>query len=121
MNIEPQVFELFKKFDSEMDLYVKEKKGLVAEILLKLSLTALTPVSGVGQFKNIQGLVQEAKPIPKGFVILKQGPKMIYIGNWFDNYKNGFGYMLFDNGLVYKGEYKEDQKVNGVILNLQTK
>ncbi len=46
---------------------------------------------------------------------------MIYIGSWLDTVKNGFGYMLFDNGLVFKGEYKDDCKVNGVILNLQTK
>ena len=57
MNIEPQVFELFKKFDQEVDLYVKEKKGLVAEIILKLNITALSPINGVGQFKNVYGLV----------------------------------------------------------------
>lgn len=44
---------------------------------------------------------------------------MFYVGNWFDSYKNGFGYLLFDNGLVYKGEFKDDQKVNGVIINFQ--
>lgn len=71
MNIEPLVFELFKKFDQEIDLYIKEKKGIVAEILLKQNVTALSPVHGAGQFKTIYGLVQETKPTPKGFVILK--------------------------------------------------
>lgn len=32
MNIEVQVFELFKKFDTEFENYVKNRKGIISEI-----------------------------------------------------------------------------------------
>lgn len=43
---------------------------------------------------------------------------MHYVGNYNNYQKNGFGYQLFGNGLLYKGEFKDDIKINGVIMNL---
>jgi hypothetical protein len=48
MNIEPLVMELFKNFDQNVETYVKEKKGIVSDIIQKLGITALTPVNGIG-------------------------------------------------------------------------
>lgn len=108
MNIEPLVIQLFKNIDEQIEAYKKTKKGVISEILVKLGITSLIPVNSLGQQKSVYGLVQELKPFPKGFVIIKQGPKACYAGYWSDINKQGQGYMLFENGLMYKGEYKDD-------------
>ena len=49
--------------------------------------------------------------------MLKFEKNNYFIGNYEDNKKNGFGYHYFVNGLVYKGQYKNDQKVDGIVID----
>lgn len=40
-----------------------------------------------------------------------------FIGEYKNNKKNGNGYHHFINGLIYKGLYKDDKKVDGKIID----
>ena len=35
---------------------------------------------------------------------------MIYVGEWYNNKKNGLGILYNNNNIIYKGEWNDDKK-----------
>jgi hypothetical protein len=106
-------FDLLKNFQKEFDSYKKNHTGLIAEYMKNKN----SNVKYIKMKSGYEALGTQTGTNLSGYAAVKYSTTSFYVGEYKDNKKNGFGYHNFPNGLVYKGEYVDDKKVAGVVLD----
>lgn len=95
-----------------MVLFRNKKKNAISDLHKNLS---KKPGKIYEAENNMKIIGKKYKNSIKGFCIIKYKDG-IYIGELINNKWNGFAYNYFQNNLIFKGEYKEDWKISGIVF-----
>ena len=49
--------------------------------------------------------------------IIKHKNRFVIFCNYKNSKRNGEGYVLYHNGLIFKGQFKNDIKISGIVFN----
>lgn len=118
---EELVLEIFKNFEKDYKEYKSTKKGRIAKLFESQNITDQKSIKAKLKNKESVGYGQKKGSNLHGLVVLKFEKNNFFIGHYENNKKNGYGYHYFVNGLVYKGQYKDDIKVDGVVIDPMSK
>jgi hypothetical protein len=117
---EDLIIDIFKNFDNEFNDFKKNQKGGLIEEFFKQKNSPNPKHFPIPDSKH------EAIGFSKGKRI--EGPCIIYfktndyfIGNFKGNKKNGFGFHHYTNGFIFKGNYKDDTKADGIVFDPKNK
>ncbi len=115
---EKLILEIFKNWELDFKQYKNSKSGRIAEYFeqnnIKNPKLIKIPNSDHKAFAQKKGKSMFGK------AVVEYGRKNYFIGDYKENAKNGFGYHRFKNGLVYRGQYKGDIKVDGTVIDPST-
>ncbi len=110
------VIKIFKNFESEFDRYEKHGDGLIKRFFKNHNVHSasckLVQIKGT----NHKAIIQNTSELRKK-IVLKYDFGNYYLGDYAEGKKQGFGYHLFNNGLVYYGRYKDNLKIDGIVID----
>jgi hypothetical protein len=117
MNDEQKVLEIFQSISTEFESFRKRMpSGKILEFFNEQNIEAKFAKSKSG-FQTI-GVFKNKKVSGLAFVIY--GPTDFFFGEFVDSRRNGRGYRLYSNGFMFKGEYANDKKVDGIVCEFST-
>jgi hypothetical protein len=113
MDLYNQVSPIFANMDQEFALFRKNKpEAKILGFFREKGIQAKYAKSNQGL--HTIGVFRNKKVCGPAFVIY--GPNDFFYGEFVDSKKHGSGCHLYSNGFVYVGEYSDDKKINGVVI-----
>lgn len=109
-----EVFEILLNFQKEFQNFKNSKPGLLQHYFQKHNAQKSQYIK---MKSGHEALGLKSGSLLSGQAAVLYNPKSFYIGEYKQNKKNGFGYHHFPNGLIYKGNYLDDKKTGGIVLD----
>ena len=117
MDLYNHVSEIFANMDHEFALFRKSKpESKILTFFRERNISVKYAKSNQGL--HTIGVFKNKKVCGPAFIIY--GPNDLFYGEFVESKKNGLGCHLYSNGFVYIGDYCEDKKVNGIVIERAT-
>lgn len=117
---EDLIIDIFKNFENEFNDFKKNQKGGLIEEFFKQKNSPNPKYFPIPNSKHEAIGFNKGKRI-EGPCVIYYGKNNYFIGNYQGNKKNGFGFHRFVSGFIFKGNYKDDIKADGIVFNPKDK